>query len=485
MDSAEVAHSVLFCPELFRLIVTHAGFVDFLAWYATCTTMRATCKDLLLMDFRDLLEFWCANRSDVEALMQQMEASDTVAIGAVALAVLRVQTLNAMSALHLVAPLQALYTWTIVAKRLGWVRCGKSGDRSHRIMRFVSCKNTLITLTIVKSRSALKFVPEGPETALVNFVCPSGVFCGYPSLTFHKVTFALQNLENGFRVGWNCLRGFRYDDAFVESQFGCLAEPRSWSDNRSFSLCWSDRRRVQVLKLLPFQDWKAVGFTSRFAQMAVRNCFFEVMHARLLAYIPEQNIPRFFSLLTDTNAVVVGALPLAMLGLLSWDPSMELIVYCPIEARRRWLHRFQWRLCAETNGNDEDGVHSMQQFRSTSGNTVIVVYVHGPRVLDVLAKAPETALSTCLTGSTLLVAYPLMTLNRRTFTVVMTRGGHVAGSECLDDFVPVALADRMPRCYAGARSWSDDLCMRFEYGMFWPTDLTPLSGGFTWNLSAT
>ncbi|THU97339.1 hypothetical protein K435DRAFT_857738 [Dendrothele bispora CBS 962.96] len=256
--------------------------------------------------------------------------------------------------------------------------------------------------------------------------------------------------------------------------------------------------------LLPFRDWIAVGFTRRYVQMAVRNCFFELMHTRLLACILEERVPRFFSLLTDTNAVVVSALPLAMLGLLSWDPSKELGVYCPIEAKRRWVRRFQWKLCGETKGGEENGINSMQQFRSTlacgsgaslmlilahcnfhwQGNTANMVHVRGPHVLDVLAKAPETALSTCLTGSTLVVAYPLMTLNRQTFTTVMARGGHVIGGECLDDFVPVALADRMPRGYAGVRSWNDGLCMRFEYGVSWPAGLTPLSGGFTWNLPA-
>ncbi|THU81690.1 hypothetical protein K435DRAFT_873052 [Dendrothele bispora CBS 962.96] len=177
-------------------------------------------------------------------------------------------------------------------------------------------------------------------------------------------------------------------------------------------------------------------------------------------------------------------LPQAMLGLLSWDHSKELVIYCPIEAKHRWVRRFQWKLCAETKGGEGNGMDSMQQFRSTSGNTVSIVYIRGPHVLDVLAKAPETALSTCLTGSTLVVAYPLMTLNRETFTVIMRRGGHVIGGKCLDDFVPVALADCMPCGYAGVRSWNDGLCMRFEYGMFWPADLTPLGGGFIWDLSA-
>ncbi|THU78058.1 hypothetical protein K435DRAFT_877060 [Dendrothele bispora CBS 962.96] len=509
MYSAGLAHSVLFCPELFRLIVAHGDFFDFLAWYATCSTMQTACGALLLMDFRDLLVFWCANRSDVSSLMQQMDATETVAIGAVALAVLRLQSLNPLSALHLVAPLESIFTWTIVAGRLGWIRCGRSGSSNLRMIWFVTCKNTLITLTFVKSRSAVEFVPKGPETALVNFVCPSGVFCGYPSLTFNKVTFALQDNENGFRVGWDCLRGFRYDGAFVESKFGCLAKPRSWSDNRSFSLCWSDGNGVHclpvvvmimsllricddpslflnVLMLLPFKTWISIAFTNRYVQMAVRNCFCHLMHTRLLAYMPEERVPPFFTLLTETNAVVVGALPLAMLGLLSWDPSKELVIYCPIEEKRKWVRRFRWKLFADKKGGDSvNGIDSLQQFRSPSGGTVNIVYVQGPRVLDVLAKAPETALSTCLTGSTLVVAYPLMTLNRQTFTVVMTRGGHVIGGECLDDFVPIALADRMPRRYVGVRSWGDGLCMRFEYGMSWPADLNPLSGGFTWDLSAT
>ncbi|THU94375.1 hypothetical protein K435DRAFT_798995 [Dendrothele bispora CBS 962.96] len=357
-----------------------------------------------------------------------MDATETVAIGAVALAILCLQSLNSLSALHLVAPLQSVYTWTILAGRLGWIRCGTSGSYNLRMIRFVTCKNTLINLTFVRSKSALEFVPRGPETALVNFVCPSGVFCGYPSLTFNKVTFALQDNQNGFR-------------------------------NRTSDVSLN-RDRGQTIDRSHY-----VGRTGG---------------------VSKQHVPRFFSLLTETNAVVVGALPLTMLGLLSWDPSKELVVYCPIQEKRKWVRRFGWRLYAEKKGSDsENGIDCMQQFLSTSGNTINMVYVRGPRVLDVLARAPETALSTCLTGSTLVVAYPLMTLNRQTFTVVMTGGGHVVGGECLDDFVPVALADRMPRGYVGVRSWGDELCMRFEYGMSWPADLSPLIAGFTWDLSAT
>ncbi|THV05879.1 hypothetical protein K435DRAFT_789897 [Dendrothele bispora CBS 962.96] len=83
--------------------------------------------------------------------------------------------------------------------------------------------------------------------------------------------------------------------------------------------------------------------------------------------------------------------------------------------------------------------------RVGSNNLVKDVYhADRPHVLKILAKAPETALSTFLCSWALITAYPLMTMKHQTFSVIVTRDSQMIGGECLEDFMPVALMDYMP-----------------------------------------
>ncbi|THU75716.1 hypothetical protein K435DRAFT_880291 [Dendrothele bispora CBS 962.96] len=179
--------SVLFQPELFSQIVAHANLHDFLAWH----------------------------RVSVAALRKKMTEEDTVAVGAVALSLLRLHTLNPLSNLHLVCPIASVKTWWTLANGLGWRWCGKTDGEGLKVIRFVTTKRTMVTLTGVYSISPVHFVSDAAESALVTFVSGSGVYCGYPTLTFNKVTFSVREIELGFRIGWNCLKGFRYDNEFT------------------------------------------------------------------------------------------------------------------------------------------------------------------------------------------------------------------------------------------------------------------------------
>ncbi|THU82228.1 hypothetical protein K435DRAFT_872529 [Dendrothele bispora CBS 962.96] len=241
MDTPIHIRAVLFRPELFRLVASHACISDFLAWHATCKTTRAACKDILSMDFLDKLFFWCPDRYGAALLKEQMKDTSTVAMGAVALAVLRLTTLNTMSSLHLVCPLPAMKLWDKFADSLGWSWCGRTANEEVEVIRFVTTKNTIVTLTAVGSMSPIRLVASSAESALFTFVCEDGVSCGYPLLTFNNVTFSVQDVEVGFRVRWNGLRGFRYDEEFLHAQIDCFAVKRSWLDGQSFNFRWTGK----------------------------------------------------------------------------------------------------------------------------------------------------------------------------------------------------------------------------------------------------
>ncbi|THU82227.1 hypothetical protein K435DRAFT_872528 [Dendrothele bispora CBS 962.96] len=244
---------------------------------------------------------------------------------------------------------------------------------------------------------------------------------------------------------------------------------------------------LHVLHHLPFQNWITLSNTSRYMDSCIRNCFFEVMHTHLLEFVPEQRIPKFFSLLLQTNSIVTGSLPLTMLGVLPWGQGKDLIVYSPIAAKRRWDHRFRWKLDSESFFGTGGAIHSTQQLSSymarslvLQGGLVRMVYVNGPHVLDVLAKASETALFSCLTATSLITAYPRMTLHHQTLTLIVTDSGQTIGAECLFDFQPVAFRQHMPAGYAGIRTWSDSMTMVFHWSEF-ASELERLGGGFAWS----
>ncbi|THV00104.1 hypothetical protein K435DRAFT_855069 [Dendrothele bispora CBS 962.96] len=218
IKSMAASASVLFQPELFAQIVAHANLHDFLAWRSTCKATREACADFLSNDLSTYLNFWCPDRVSVAALRKKITEEDTVAVGAVALALLRLHTLKPLSNLHLVCPITSVKTWWNFANGLGWQWCGKTEGEGLKAVRFVTTKKTMVTLTGVYSDSPIHFVSDAAESALVTFVSGSGVYCGYPNLTFNKVTFSVREIKLGFRIGWNCLKGFRYDNEFVDSR---------------------------------------------------------------------------------------------------------------------------------------------------------------------------------------------------------------------------------------------------------------------------
>ncbi|THU92921.1 hypothetical protein K435DRAFT_862038 [Dendrothele bispora CBS 962.96] len=424
------ATSVLFQPELFSQILAHANLHDFLAWRSTCKATRVACADILSDDFSSYLDFWCPDRVSVAALRRKMSEEGTVAVGAVALCVLRLHTLNPLSNLHLVCPIASVEEWWAWGNSLGWRWCGKTEGEGVKAIRFVTTKRTIVTLTGVYSISPVHYVSQAAESALVTFVSGSGVYCGYPNLTFNRVTFCIRELELGFRIGWNCLKGFRYDNEFVDSRV---------------PFC------DLILEELPFEDWVTLSNTSSHVRVGVRNAFFEVLHARLLDFISPNRFPVFFSLLRRSNSVIAGALPLSMLRVLRWEPGHDLVLYCPAVSKPKW------------------------------NNSIKVVYADGGHVLNILAKAPETALSSFLTSWGLVTAYPLMTMKRQSFSVIVTRDGQMIGGECLDGFEPVPLMDEMPDSYCGWRAWKDNKTFVFRYADL-VLDLGEMGGNNVWSL---
>ncbi|THV00105.1 hypothetical protein K435DRAFT_855070 [Dendrothele bispora CBS 962.96] len=243
---------------------------------------------------------------------------------------------------------------------------------------------------------------------------------------------------------------------------------------------------LDILNELPFKDWVSLSNTSSHVRVGVRNAFFDVLYERLLDFVCPHRIPMFFSLLRSTNSVITGALPLSMLKLLEWEPGHDLVLYCPVVSKRKWERRLGWELIADVDGKTESGIHSVQEFCSykasrSVNNAIKVVYADGPHVLNILAKAPETALSTFLSSWALVTAYPLMMMKQQSYSVIVTRDGQMIGGECLDDFVPVALMDEMPESYTGVRSWKDSRTFVFEYDNL-VFDLERMGGNNVWCL---
>ncbi|THU75715.1 hypothetical protein K435DRAFT_880290 [Dendrothele bispora CBS 962.96] len=251
-------------------------------------------------------------------------------------------------------------------------------------------------------------------------------------------------------------------------------------------ICDNPYLLLHILEELPFEDWVTLSDTSSYVRVGVRNAFFEVLHARLLDFICPNRIPVFFSLLRSTNSVIAGALPLSMPKLLDWEPGHDLVLYCPAVSKQKWGRRLGWDLISDVDGRGESGIHSMQEFCSYKAcrfvnNPIKVVYANGPHVLNILAKAPETALSSFLSSWALVTAYPLMTMKRQSFSVIVTRDGQMIGGECLDGFVPVALMDDMPESYSGLRSWKDNKTFVFKYDDL-VFDLGHMGGNSVWSL---
>ncbi|THU88131.1 hypothetical protein K435DRAFT_803751 [Dendrothele bispora CBS 962.96] len=273
-------------------------------------------------------------------------------------------------------------------------------------------KNTFVTLTSLATTSPVHFASEAAESALVAFVSGCGVHCGYPGFTFNKVTFPLREVELGFRIGWNALKGFRYDEDFLQSRMHCIGGERSWSDKYAFSWCWAEKDG----HMWKDETW-TLSLTCRFwSGVQVMSWFYIVQQVR-----------------KGSGAV------------------------------------------------DSVGIWFLMSMEGKTNSMIRVVYVDGPHVLNVLAKAPETALSSFLCSWALVSAYPLMTLNRQTFSVIWTRDGEMIGGECLDEFVSVALMDDMPEAYCGPRSWKDRLTLLFQWADL-VSDLGNMGGNSVWSL---
>ncbi|THU88623.1 hypothetical protein K435DRAFT_866095 [Dendrothele bispora CBS 962.96] len=500
MDTPQPVRDVLFRPELFRLVASHASLSEFLAWHATCRPIRSACEDILLMDFRKLLLFWCPDQFSASRFWDQMSITGSVAIGSIALAVLRLTTLNEMSNLHLVCPLPAMESWLGLAEDLGWMWCGKSGDFGVTVVRFVTSANTVVTFTGVDWCSPIRFVANSPESALITFVSSDGkwirvfalagnacqVFVMTKSFSIHALG-VLRRSDRGPTDGLSIFGGRERRSSGMKKPPGLfllfvIATPvwplkrhsRICVDTMSIlSLCDTPSLLHQVLCYLPFQSWIHLSNTNSTLDLCVRNCFFVDMCTRLLEFIPEDRISKFLALLRKTNSVIAGSLPLAMLRVLPWGPGMELIIYCPVESKERWSGRFHWLLSSESTAKAGSGLHS--------NGVIKLVFVNGPHVLNVLAKAPESALSTFLSATSLVTAYPRMTLNRQSLCLVITRDGHDIGGECLVGFSPVAFRQRMPSGYAGVRRWNDDLSMVFPWSGYL-SDHSVLGGDFSWEL---
>ncbi|THU97973.1 hypothetical protein K435DRAFT_796067 [Dendrothele bispora CBS 962.96] len=119
----------------------------------------------------------------------------------------------------------------------------------------------------------------------------------------------------------------------------------SWTDKFAFSWCWADEEvlllehetwtlgvtcsnphlLLHILDELSFEDWLNLSNMS----------FFERLRSRLLDFIQPNRIARFFMTLRNTNSVIAGTLPLAMMNLLEWGPGRDLILYCPAQSKGR------------------------------------------------------------------------------------------------------------------------------------------------------
>ncbi|THU88959.1 hypothetical protein K435DRAFT_865788 [Dendrothele bispora CBS 962.96] len=509
MSSSSLVNAVLFQPELFRLVVAYADIHDYFTWRYTCRAMHLACEDILYMDFRHELSFWCPH-SAISEVIKHIEHQDTIVVGAAALAVLRLHTLGPLSNLQLVCPWAAMESWTAFARELEWVQCGRTSNEDVEVVRFMSTKDTLATIQGVKSVSPVQYVVQAPESALFTFIDSKGVHCGYPVVTLDNVTFSLRKNTLGYRLGWDSIvvgpaipyhslgpyRGNNRGNESVDPFHPVLFPVPSMS---FLEICLTPNILLSILLRLPFLDWISLSNTCLAAHNGAQTSFECLFESRLSNFVRYDHLHHFIGLLHYSDSVIVGALPLAMLGLTTWGPDKELIVHSPLATKWRWQRRFGWRLTSELEVREEGGVHTIQNFCYEEASTrfpraarsltepkiqtakIKLIYTDGPRVLALLCKAPETALFTFMSSTVLCTAYPRTTLKRRTLCANLSLDGYMAGAECLTQFSPIAF---LPDGYDIARKWTDSHCLSFRYTPFVP-DIVAMGGNIYWDLSGT
>ncbi|THU98170.1 hypothetical protein K435DRAFT_856899 [Dendrothele bispora CBS 962.96] len=501
MSRSSLVTAVLFQPELFRLVVAYADIHDYLSWRYTCRAMHHACEDILHMDFRNEMCFWCPDRSAVSMLTKQMEQLETIVVGAAALALLRLHTPGPMSTLHLLCSWADMDQWTALATQFGWMQCARTSNEHLEVIRLISTKGTIITIQGVKSGSPIEFLTQAPESAHFTFVSSRGVFCGYPNLTLDNVTFPLRENAQGYHLGWDCLTSFRYDDILLTLRVDCFNLDRSWSDRQSLRIPWTQKDSLlpshrltnmsfleicylpnvllRILERLPFRDWISVSNTCQAAHNDVQTCFECLFETRIADFVRYDDLHKFIGLLHYSDSVIVGSLPLAMLRLTPWAPGKELIVYSPLGTKGIWQRRFGWRLISELAVGEEGGIHTVQSYSFEETANIKLIYTAGPRVLGPLAKASETALFTFMSSTNICTAYPLLTLEHRTVCANISLDGYTAGAECLTRFTPIA---SLPEKYAGPRKWNDSQCLSFRYTPF-TSDFVTMGGDDNWELT--
>ncbi|THV00044.1 hypothetical protein K435DRAFT_855147 [Dendrothele bispora CBS 962.96] len=371
------------------------------------------------------------HRVAVASLVNRMGTLGTVAIDAVALAVLRLHTLGPNSHLHLVCSLIDLDSWASFAMGLGWVCIGDEGSDSFRMNRFVTTKNTVVVFTAVDNVSPVQYVTDAPESALITFVGGDGVFCGYPSLTLNNVTFPLQEVELGFRIGWDCLSTFRYDDLFLQSRIKCSACKRSWSDNQSFSFLWSgDRTAPDEDATWTVSVLKPLGACVNVSTLYLRESTITAPIA------PHVAVSRLDKSIKHLSSNTFGRPEMFFRS--SSFPSSGI---------------------SPAQTNPPVSFHpTLYELR----NSGLVASLHAQSV-NLGSWIPSTALATFLSAAFVGIAYPRLTLNHTTYNLLTSHNGRTIGGECLTDFVPVFFADDMPKDYTSARKWGDRLCLLFTW----------------------